>query len=279
MAEKAAQMVNEMLAFVYSIALSISSGTIITFGNDAVWKNGYTDVWNIVTKIANNVMEPIGVMVIVIMFLLSLVDKVSTEQFTMESLMKDLIKLCMGLYLVTNAVEIVVGCIELGNGILKSVEAAVGGVPETWEMVVTKETFEGFGNFLVTALLSIVFLLFIIIDLLILVIMKGISMIRVLEIALRTALAPVALSDTFAGNLLNSHAIGFIRSFAALCLQGVFITVIAHFVPVFWQGVLADSTKAMDVLEGCLNMLLISAVALILMFKSGSIAKDMLGAR
>ncbi|MEE0929956.1 MAG: hypothetical protein UIM53_03070 [Acutalibacteraceae bacterium] len=279
MAEKAAQMVNEMLAFVYSIALSISSGTIVTFGSDAVWKNGYTDVWNIVTKVANNIMEPIGIMVIVIMFLLSLVDKVSTEQFTMESLMKDLIKLCLGLYLVTNAVEIVVGCIELGNGILRSVAGVIGGVPENWSMVVTKETFEGFGNFLVTALLSIVFLLFIIIDLIILVIMKGISMIRVLEIALRTALAPVALSDTFAGNILNSHAIGFIRSFAALCLQGVFITVIAHFVPVFWQGVLAESQNAMDVLGGCLNMLLISAVALILMFKSGGIAKEMLGAR
>lgn len=286
MEQEAAKMLNAMFEFIYSQAYAIAEGAIVTFSGSGQWGAGFASIWGAVTQVANNILEPIGVFIVVVMFLLSLVDRVSTEQFSLENLLKDIVKLCMGLYLVTNAVEIVVGCIEIGNGILTSAAGAngFGGFitkpPESeFADFIDGNMLEEIGNFVVLVIFLLLFIIFMIIELILLLIMKVICLIRTLEIALRTAMAPIALSDTFAGNILNSHAIGFIRSFAALCLQGVFITIIAYMVPVFWNGLFDSLVGVWGLFGALINMLIITAALTLLMFKSGAIAKDMLGAR
>lgn len=276
-------MLNYLYQFILNQAYNIAEAAKVTFGNDTTWGGGFSSIWDGVVKISNNVLEPIAVLVVVVIFLLSLVEKVSTEQFTLESVLKDVIKLCMGLYLVTNAVEIVVGTIELGNALINEVTAADflarPQLSAYKDEILTGSQLKEFGNFVATVLLGVFFLIFMLIEMFIILIMKCVCTIRTLEIAIRTSMAPIALADTFAGNLLNSHAINFIRSFAALCLQGVFITIISYVLPMFWGGLFVNCTSMWDVLGGLLSMFVISISCLLLMFKSGSIAKEMLGAR
>ena len=94
-------------------------------------------------------------------------------------------------------------------------------------------------------------------------------------------MSPLALSDSFAGNFLQSHAMNFIRSFTAVCIQGAFILIIAYMIPAFMQNIIVN-TESLNTSAGfsmLLQMLIVSVASLILMFKSGSIAKEMLGAR
>ena len=127
--------------------------------------------------------------------------------------------------------------------------------------------------------MTVAMLIFMVVQLIVLAIMKVVYVARIIEIAIRTTFAPVALADSFSGNFLNSHAISFIRSFAGICIQGVVITVIAHALPILWVGVAVTIDGWVAALGFILEMLVFSLACLVLMFKSGSIAKEALGAR
>lgn len=275
--KKAIEAVLKMIVGVlFAQVEAISEGTIVTFGNE------YSQVWSAVVQIANRIIEPIAVFIVVIMFLLSLMEKLSNEQFTLEHVLRDVIKLCLGLYLVGNSVEIVVGCINLGNGILSRVNGL--GLFSSGSLTITDELFvttimATLTNPFSLLLLAVVVIILMLVLLLIMFLMRAVCMMRTLEIAIRTAISPLALSDTFAGNLLNSHAIGFIRSFAGVCLQGVFITIIANFIPIYASGIFTNATGFNDVFGGLMKLFAVSIACLILMFKSGTIAKEMLGGR
>lgn len=279
-----ATILNEMFKLVSNLASSIGELALVSFqpaGQNDMWGYGLSKVWSTVISISNNVTEPIAVYIVLIMFLLSTIDRVSTEQFTLESLLKDLIKFCMGIYLVTNAVEIVVGCIKIGNLILIEASDHMFAVSNLDDLshLFTGDALKTWGGVIPMVLMWVVFTVFIIFELIVMLFMNGITLVRTLEIAIRASVAPLALSDTFAGNITNSHAIGFIRSFAALCLQGLFISICANIIPVFMAGAFNNMDSPWLIIGVLLNMIILSVATLLLMFRSGSIAKDILGAR
>lgn len=277
MAQWFANILNELLALCFGAAGVLGEDTLVTFAGN---QSDYSQIWAMCCNVANSIIEPIAIMIVVIFFLLAILEKVSSENLTLEHVLREVIKLCFGLYLVTNSVEIVVGCIELGNGILQKVLGLINTTSMTGAAVFTEQMLKDTGGVLAMVLITIIIALFLLIQLILVVIMRCVVIIRLLEIAMRTAMSPLALSDTFAGNLLHSHAINFIRSFGALCLQGVFIAIVANFLPMFWAGMLANpGTGAWDIVAAVLEMLVVLVAALILMFKSGSIAKEMMGAR
>lgn len=178
MKEEAAKLLLLIFEFIYSQALAIADFAKVTFANGSGFAAGFSSVWDAVYKIANGIIEPIAVFIVLIFFLMSLIEKVSTEQFTLESVLKDVIKLCLGLYLVTNSVEIVIGCIELGNAILTSIQnSGIVHRPTLEEMKNylnvngTDNPFmllwSDFSNFVVTILVFVFFLIFFIIELII----------------------------------------------------------------------------------------------------------------
>lgn len=266
-----ANMLNWLLELILGAAGLIAEDTYVLFDGQ------YAAIWTWVRSIANNVIEPIAVMIVVIFFIMAIMEKASGESLTLETMFKEIIKLCFGLYLVTNSVDIVCNLINLGNGILHQV------LKESTEIIMPIQ-FEAsmFNDFsLIIALLAaIVMILCLFLQEILFLLMKVVALTRILEIAIRTALSPLALADTFAGPLLHSHAINFIRSFFAVCAQGVFIAIIANFVPAVWIGLIGVGSG--DLWEICGSMwssIPVLVAATILMFKSGSIAKEMMGGR
>lgn len=277
MAQGLADILNALLSLCFVTTGALGSDTIVTFAGT---QSDYAQVWSLACNVANTIIEPIAIMIVVVFFLLAILEKVSSENLTLEHVLREVIKLCFGLYLVTNSVEIVVGCIELGNGILQGVLGYIRTEEFTNSAIFTAEMIKEAGGTLPMLLVTIVAAFFLIIQTVLVVVMRCVVIIRLLEIAIRTAMSPLALSDTFAGNLLHSHAINFIRSFGALCIQGVFIAIIAGFLPMFWVGVLAaPGATAWGMLGSILEMLVVLVACLILMLKSGAIAKEMMGAK
>ena len=286
--------INSLFEVIFVLAESLSEDAIVTFSS-ANDQTAYSGVWSFCTNVASNVIVPVGIVMVVIYFVISLMERASTDKVTFEIYLKEIIRLCFGLYLVTNAVDIMVGLIGIGNGILSAAnnykELLVGSNGGGFGEIVSADAAKQMGV-LGSLLMTIIVGFFILVQLLISGLMKAIYTARILDIAVRTTFAPVALSDSFAGNFLNSHAMNFLRSFGAVCLQGVIITVIAKVYPLLLGGIIDEAINLPDVgiilteLRGVLQALLklikmiaISIACLVLMFKSGSIAKEVLGAR
>lgn len=255
----------------------VGAAGLIAEDTTILFQGQYSTIWSWVCNVANNVVEPIAVMIVVIFFLLAIVEKATGENLNLETMFKEIIKLCFGLYLVSNSVEIVVNLINLGNGILSDVmrESSEIVVPELFE----KSIFDGM-NVVVAMLSFLIMFICLFLQEILFLLMKVVALTRILEIAIRTALSPLALADTFSGHFLSSHALNFIRSFFSVCVQGVFIAIIANFVPMLWVGVVKDASGDIWAMCGTMfSSLPVLVAATILMFKSGSIAKEMMGGR
>lgn len=274
MKDAIANVLNFFLDMIFGFAYGIADNLSVTF------EGNFSGIWTFITNAANNVIEPIAAIIVLTFFILSMMDKVTSENFTLEHALKEIMKLCIGLYLVTNAIEIVVMLIEMGNGILSSLMANNNAVVQ-WTQI--KGSDLSTGNVFALLAVVVIMLLVGIVQLIIFLLMKLVVLSRVLDIALRTAMSPLALSDAFNGNFLNSNAMNFIRSFLAVCLQGSLIFILAYFTPTLITGALAlDPAGGIDAWKICGAMcesIVVSGASLLIMFKSGSIAKEVLGAR
>lgn len=267
---------NALIGICYELILSIGNDVNVDVTST------YKVIWDAMTRIANNVAVPIGVMVVVLFFLLAVMDKVSSENLTLEVMLKEIIKLAIGLYLVTNAVGIITNCVYIGNGILNSVFGSIEMAPVE-QATFTVEQLKSLGGLWGAMYFAMAIVVIALIEIIIILIMKAIALVRLMEICVRASLSPLALSDSFAGNFLQSHAMNFIRSFTAVCIQGSFILIIAYMIPTMMTNIIVNIDSidmfGIQALFFLLEMLIVSIAGLVLMFKSGSIAKELLGAR
>lgn len=283
------------IAKVFEQAYDIGDYALIKFSHGFEGGNGFAFIWNWVTNIANTIVEPIAVCIVVIFFILKLMDKVSTERLTMEAVIKDVIGMVLGLYLVTNSVEIVTDMLRLGNGLAKaamdsatindinygSVEvlfSAIGDPNGTvWDKLVylVGAKMTGPLPILLAAVVVIIVSLFFWV---VMLIMKVCCLARTLEVAARTALSPIGLADTFNNDFINSRSLSFLKTFLALALQGVVIGLIANFLPLYLDGVFAGGQIYVWDLVGLFaKAIVITGACLVLMFKAGTIAKETVG--
>lgn len=276
MKEAIANVINLFFTMIFGIADGIRDDALVTFGGN------YGGIWNLVVNVANNVIEPIAAIMVLTFFILAMMDKVTTENFTLEHVLKEFMKLGIGLYLVTNAIELVTMFIELGNGIITSIRFDGVNSAIAWTDVMPENIISG--NWLtdgVFAILILAVLLLVVglVQLIAFLLMKVVVLARILDIAVRTAMSPIALADAFSGNFLNSNAMNFIRSFLAVCLQGAFIFIIAYFTPSLMAAELNNAVDVWAFAGAMCQSIAVSLASLLLMFKSGSIAKEVLGAR
>lgn len=267
--------INNLLALCYNEVIEIGEGALVTFAGDQA---GYAGLWAGVISLVEVVIEPIAICLVVLYFLMGMVDKLSSENFGMEQAIKELIKLFMGVYLVSNSLNLVVDLIVLGNGILRRTQSYLLGTVPSLDITVSS-----LGDLKPVPLLfvSMLVAIFLIAQWAIMMLMKAVCVIRLVDIVVRAAMSPIALSDMFSGSFLNSHAMNFIRSFAAVCLQGALLVIIASFVPAGLNAVLSsgDYSSGWALLGDVAKSIPITIACFLVMMRSGSIAKEMLGAR
>ncbi len=238
--------------------------------------------YSVVRAIYNSVMS-IGVMLLFVYFTLSLVDKMSSDSFTWEQLWRQLAWLLAGKYIMENGFEILELLFNIGMAVAARISAL--GDPMVTETAIDaaaaiEELTESFNGFFAVLgkLIAMVILLF---PWLLAWVMKlAVNVIcysRVIEIYARVTLAPVALSDLFRSGLQGAGW-RYLKSFLAVALQGALILIIG----IIYSAVLSSVTISQEpgwwslvALIG--KYLVIYASAVMLMFKSQSLAKELVG--
>lgn len=243
----------------------------------------YSVALGYVRSLHESVIKPLAIMLMFIYFIIALVDKFSSENFTWEQLWRQLAMLLAAKFLIEHGFELLELLFDIGMTLTANIQESTGYYGDTTgEVENAKEIInsfrEGMGaTGIFKTLADLVMILFLIFPWLFSWIMRlCVSIIcytRVIEIYIRAAFAPVALSDFFHSGLQGAGW-RFLKSFLAVCLQGAMILVIAVIFSALIKQIAADDQNLFTFIG---KYIAFFASAIMLMFKSLSLTKELIG--
>ena len=226
-----------------------------------------TFAWGVIQNIYN-IMLPLGYALIALFFIMEFL-KYSTDfhQISMEKTVSLLLKLVIAKLVMDNSFELLMAIFKLTNGVLASMNVSVS-MP-AFDIETLRSTIEAMDFFerMFYALRMMWFgLIMGICKIIIDVIIYG----RFIELFILVAFAPIPLSGIASGELSPS-AKRYLQEFSAVCLQGmVMVGVVMIYGGIVQQYFVSDWGVA---------KMNVSAILLVMMlFKSGSIARRLTGA-
>lgn len=263
----------------YEISDSLQKNLFSTTGD-------FSTAFAMVKALYDNVVVPVALMLMVIYFLIGLMDKMTSENFTWEQMARQFCMLLASFFLINYGLDILdklfqIGLIFVGDA-TTAVEGFLGGLGggadanalyENFKDEVKLGDIEIFNNIIRFAYLLLPWALSWILGLCVKIIVYS----RVIEIYLRAAYAPIALSDFFQ-NGFQGAGWSSLKSFLAICLQGAFIFGIAALFTAL-SDVVWDSPSFTGFFASMGVHLALLCSAVMLMFRSLSLAKEMVGCR
>lgn len=249
----------------------------------------FSAVWTGLETVYNGVMIPVALGLMVIWFLVSFMEKSTSDQLTFEQMFMLFVKLIAAKYLIDHGFEIFSNLWSLGFSLVEQVgEAFVSDEPfsgfsmnDLWKSLLGFSD-SGWDNFLTAiSALGPLYWMGVLAKILvpwlaskaIIVVVYFICYTRLLEMLIRLLAAPIALAD-FISEGLHGAGWRFLKSFLAVCLQGMIIAAIAAMMPIMMSSVFVDNA---DFWPCVLKYLAFSFSACGLMFKSLSITKELVG--
>ena len=232
-----------------------------------------------------NVVFPAAVMLLFIYFMLSMIDKCSSDTFSWEQLWKLFAALLASKILIEHGFEILEYLFSVGLSIVNSFsdlrspgsEFALGE-EEIQEIL---NTLNENMNWVVKFLRNILIWIALLIPALVAFIMKSsifvICFSRIAEIYVRVVLTPIALSDFFHGGM-QSAGWRYLKSFLAISLQGAMILVIALVYEQLMAVMLGNYAQDRAFWKFYSISLILQASAISLMYHSLDLSKEVLGA-
>ncbi len=240
-----------------------------------------------VAKVIQNVYDAVmsaAIMLMFIYFLIAVVDKMTSENFTWEQLWKQFAMLLAAKMVIEHGLEIMSLMSSVGVELVELVsgEGNVGmkagiSAADAETIIASFEEKYSFGG-LFKVIGDLILFLQLILPWLFAWIMriavKIICYTRLIEIYIRASFAPIALSDFFK-NGFQGGGWRFLKSFFAVCLQGAVILGIAIFFSALCKSLLpADKTNLFTFLG---YYFAIGCSAIMLMFRSLSLSKEIMG--
>lgn len=241
----------------------------------------FNSVLTLVKSMYSSIIQPIALMLMVIYFLLALVDKMTSENFTWEQMGRQMCMFLASFYLINHGFEILELLFGLGLRLTEDVGSKVG--TGFGDMEALKEQFEFFKNdnkpaikFLEDIILFLYLLLPWLLSWIMGIAVKIICYTRIIEIYARATFAPIALSDFFHSGFQGAGW-RFLKGFLAVCMQGALILAIAGFFSKLFPLVMNTGEEWGSFFRFIGMYLALMASAVMLMFKSLGICKELLG--
>lgn len=236
-----------------------------------------------VVRVVYNIIMPIGVYLMFIYFLLALVDKLSSDTFTWEQLWRQLAMLLGAKILMENGFQLLETLFGVGMAILgkissaASTDIAAATIDAATMITEFRDSIGIAGNipFIRDIIMFVYLLLPWTLSWLMRLVIAVICYSRVGEIYIKAAYTPIALSD-FMHSGFQGSGWKHLKSFFASCLQGAIIFLIAVIFSALFQTITIDSGLALFKFLGA--YLAFYASAVMLMFKSLPLAKEIVGA-
>ena len=182
-------------------------------------------IWSIITTI-NGVLGAIGTALLVLFCTIGVIKTCGSfaELKKPETAVKVFIRFAIAKYLIDNCLKLMVNFVTIVQGVIAKITASssIGTALEFTIPGEVQSTFEGIGildgAIPIWAVCFIAHIALIIISIVLLLTVYG----RFFRIYMYTAIAPIPLS-TFAGQPTQSVGISFLKSYAAVCLEGAII--------------------------------------------------------
>jgi hypothetical protein len=244
----------------------------------------YTSVWNTIDIVYNRFMVPVALGIMIIWFLVAFIQKAANENVTFESVFMAFTKLIIAKFLIEHGLDIFIQlwsfAISSIGDLSEKISISQGGSSIIDEATRNKIWHE------ITGLdypkepgfwksIPCILQLFIpwVATWALRIIVAFICYSRVIEMFLRVMVAPIALSDFMTEGL---HGAGwkYLKSFLAIALQGILIFLIAVIFSKLMGSVFTNANTFMEVVT---QYLVFGFSACALMFKSLSLAKELVG--
>ena len=247
-------------------------------------KDPFTAYGEDVAKIINNLYNAVmsaAMMLIFIYFLIAIVDKMTSENFTWEQLWKQMAMLLAAKLVVEHGLEIMQLMSQVGVELVTIVQGeGLGDLNQALDAkAVIKNFKDGLSSSILKLLSDILLLLYLALPWVLSWIMslcvKIICYTRLIEIYVRACFAPLALSDFFK-NGFQGGGWRYLKSFLAVCIQGAVILAIAVLYSKLLGSIMVTPDET-NVFEFSGISLAIGASAVMLMFRSLGICKEILG--
>lgn len=280
-------LVESWFKFMFGGGLFDSMKDILT-ANPSNAKSIYNAAWNFVVTIYDTVIVPLALGIMIIWFLVAFIQKSTSEQMNFDQLFLLCVKLIAAFYLINHGLEIFAKLWGLGIALINEFSGvAISGAPasgspvfdnaeltEIWKSLTGEKKLYDYPS----AWKSLGCILQMFFPYLICWVLSGVASFiaysRMLEMLLRVAAAPIALSD-FMNDGLHGAGWRYLKTFLAICLQGFVLLLIAKIYSSIVGQILSGAGGFM---EATLGYLVITFSAVALMFKSLSFCKELVGA-
>lgn len=192
------------------------------------------------TKIMDNIFITIGILMVLIYFTSDIIDKIQLQQASYEYYFKTTIKMFIGICLISNCVQIYgdlnYACINLTKQVEGVMQINSGSnvfdiQPKIDEINKLASNELGFNVIEVVADFAVL-MGYTVWSFLLMIIYAGIQLLvywicfsRLLKMFIYATFAPIGMSDIMSG--MNSRGMKYLKTYLALCFQGVVILVTA----------------------------------------------------
>lgn len=246
----------------------------------------YKGALSMVETIYNTIIQPVALMMMLIYFFIAIVDKMSSENFTWEQLARQMGMFFVSFYLILHGFEILNLLFQMGLSIAADVyEIVKDSLGNDGSSFLSEEIINEFKEsvhipytpkFFDTVILFVYLLIPWALSWILTICVNIICYTRVIEIYARATFAPVALSDFF-HNGFQGAGWRFLKNFIAVCLQGALLLVIATIFSTLFDAVLMNGGDSRGFFYSVGVYIAFLCAAVMLMFKSQSICKELLG--
>ena len=246
----------------------------------------YLEMWKIATKIYDNVCIPIGMGLVLIYFCANLIEKALQQNFDLEHVVKLLLKLGLGLYFIEHGLEIMAAIYSMSfsfvadiTDIAKKDFAFKNNYGEkVWENLTGEKykdcdwsNLEAIGYFIGYGLsLLIPWLVIKVLK----VVVNFVCYTRLIEFYIRTATAPIALSDFFTEGL-HGNGWKFIKGYIAMALQSGIIMLAIVVFNTLGASILGSGVS--NYWTSVIKYLALAFATVGVMLKSLSLTKEIIG--
>lgn len=243
----------------------------------------YATVRTLVANLYESAVMPVALMLLCIYFLIALMDKFSSENFTWEQMIRQMCMFLLGFALIDKGFELLDLLFQLGVEFVNTVNGWInGGADGQIDKSLSDQIIKEFNDQkfakigFIDDIFKFCYLFFpYILSWILGMCVKIICYTRLIEIYIRAAFAPIAFSDFF-HNGFQGGGWRFLKSFLAVCLQGAVIlcigAIFGALMPVIFN--LGGDTTFFSAMGRYFAIL---AAAVMLMFKSLSITKEFVG--
>ncbi|WP_010233476.1 VirB6/TrbL-like conjugal transfer protein, CD1112 family [Clostridium arbusti] len=257
-------------------------GTFDQFGNSAnkavqlVSQSPQSNdqLWQVIVNVYNVVL-PIGFVLVVAYFYMDMLGKsITLEYMRWENVAKTLFKLVVCKMILQNVLQLLTGIFAISSSIVADIGLSTNITLNSIDYTPIQQAWDKLGITNIGGMIMFVMNLgllrtiMFIVGIAITVIVYG----RMIEIYLYTALSPIPMAG-LVGDNTRSTALNFIKSYAAVCLQGVVILVCVA----LYSGLLKSAAIGSGE-TGLVTICMYSCVLLLILVKSGSWAKKLTGA-